>query len=116
MLDRASLHALARQRERNDPALNDGLAEEGDIDVLSALADCPAVSAEALSRIETRIEAEGEGVGHTEEAEEPDDRRRGSRRAEDEEPTLCNGSDLDGKLIIHPHADDLVRDAVLRRH
>jgi hypothetical protein len=116
MLDRASLHALARQPERNDPMLNVALAEEGDIDVLSALVACPSVGPEALSRIETRIAVEGEGVGHTEETEAPDDRRRGSRRAEDEEPTLSNGSDLDSKLIVHPRADDLVRNAVLGRH
>jgi hypothetical protein len=116
MLDRASLHALARQPERNDPMLNVALAEEGDIAVLSALAECPSVGPEALARIETRIEAEGESVGHAEDPPIEDDRRRGSRRAEDEEPTPSNGSELDAKLIVHPRADDRVRDSVLDRH
>jgi len=116
MLDRISLRTLARHPERNDPILNVALAEEGDILVLLALADCSAVGPEALSKIEARVEREGERVGHEEEPDAEDDRRRGSVRAADREPVLSNAFTLDAKLIAHPSADDEVRDSVLARH
>jgi len=116
MLDRASLHTLARNPERNAPLLNVALAEEGDIFVLLALADCSAVGPDTLTQIQARIAREGERVGHQEEPNTEDDRRRGSIRAEDEEHVLSNGLALDEKLIVHPHADDDVRDSVLARH
>jgi hypothetical protein len=116
MLDRASFHALARNPERNDPILNVALAEEGDIVVLLALAECGAVGSEALSRIGARIEAEGEDVGHAEDPEAEDLPPHGSRRTEDAESGHGNGSELDKRLIAHPHADDGVREAIVARH
>ena len=115
MLDRATLRALAEHPERNDPALNVALAEEGDARVLFALAECPGTGWEALAVIAARIAAEGELVGHDPELE-PEDAspRRGSRR--DSESSITNGTDLETRLIVHPHADDTVRDAVLARH
>jgi hypothetical protein len=115
MLDRASLHALARHPEKNDPILNLALAEEGDIVVLLALADCEAVGAEALSLIDARIEAEGEGVGEAEESDSDEGIRHSSRHPEDAE-TRKNGSELDRKLVLHPLAADAVREAIARRH
>src|SRR6202042_321811 len=64
MLDRASLRTLAQHPERNDPILNVALAEEGDIAVLFALAECHGVGPEALAKIAGRVEQEGELVGH----------------------------------------------------
>jgi hypothetical protein len=116
MLDRASLHTLARHPERNDPILNVALAEEGDIVVLLALADSSATGPEALSKIQGRVEREGERVGHEEEPAAEDDRRRGSVRADDEAEAPSNGLALDAKLIVHPRADAGVRDSVLARH
>jgi len=116
MLDRASLHALARHPEQNDPVLNVALAEEGDIVVLLALAESAAVGPEALSRIGARILAEGEKVGATEEPEVDDGVRRGSRRPEAEEDGPSNSTELDRRLVIHPRADDELREAVLGRH
>jgi hypothetical protein len=116
MLDRSSLHTLARHPERNDPILNVALAEEGDIIVLLALADSLATGPEALSKIQGRIEREGERVGHEEEPAPEDNRRRGSVRPGDEAPAPSNGLALDAKLIIHPRADAEVRDSVLARH
>jgi hypothetical protein len=109
MLDRATLRTLAEHPERNDPALNVALAEEGDDKVLFALAECPETGWEALGAIAARVAAEGELVGHDPEPE-PDDSRR------DSEPPVTNGTALDARLIQHPHADDSVRDAVLARH
>jgi hypothetical protein len=115
MLDRASLHALARHPDKNDPVLNLALAEEGDIEVLLALADCRTVGPDTLSRIGARIQAEGERVGQPEASDSDDDSHRGSRRDEGE-PGVSNGSELDKRLIFHPRADDEVREAVARRH
>ena len=116
MLDRASLRKLSQHPERNDPMLNVALAEEGDITVLSALADCPGVAADALAKIAGRVAVEGETVGHDPEPEPEDLRRRGAKRASDVEPEIANGTTLDAKLIIHARADDGVRDTVLARH
>jgi hypothetical protein len=116
MLDRASLRTLARHPERNDPILNVALAEEGDIVVLLLLAESSATGPEALSKIQGRIEREGERVGHEDEPAAEDNRRRGSVRAEDREPDLSNGFTLDTKLVVHPRTDAEVRDAVLARH
>ena len=115
MLDRASLHALARHPEQNDPILNVALAEEGDFVVLLALAECAAIGPAAISRIGGRIEAEGENVGRSEDSEVEDPPRRGSRHTEDE-PGHDNGLELDKRLIVHPNADDGVRDGILARH
>jgi hypothetical protein len=116
MLDRASLHTLARHPERNDPILNVALAEEGDIVVLVALADSSATGPEALSKIQGRIEREGERVGQEEEPAAEDNRRRGSIRPDEDEKPPSNGLTLDAKLIVHPRADAEVRDSVLARH
>jgi hypothetical protein len=115
MLDRASLHALARHPERNDPILNVALAEEGDYKVLLALAECVGVGPETLSRIAARIEAEGDRVGHTEDPEGEDLSTR-SRRTDDVERGQGNGSELDRRLVVHPQSDDQVREAILARH
>jgi hypothetical protein len=114
MLERATLHALAMRPEQNDPVLNAALAEEGDFQVLLALAECDAVGAEVLSRIETRIEAEGERVGFAEDPEGDDPSRRGSRRTEEAKASRAEA--LDRRLIAHPRANGAVREAVLARH
>jgi hypothetical protein len=114
MLDRATLRALAEHPERNDQVLNVALAEEGDAAVLFALAECPEVGSEALATIAARVEKEGELVGHEEEPDTGESIRRGSRR--ENEPLPTNGTDLDMRLVVHPRADEAVRDAVLARH
>jgi hypothetical protein len=115
MLDRKSLHALARRPEQNDPILNVALAEEGDIVVLLALADCRTTGPEALSRIGERIQTEGDRVGATDEPELDDESPRASRRSE-ETKAPSFGSELDRRLVVHARADDALRDAVLARH
>jgi hypothetical protein len=114
MLDRASLHALARCPEQNDPILNVALAEEGDIEVLLALAESQAVRPEALARIGERIRAEGERVGATGDPEVDEDSPRASRRAEPAPPS--NALELDRRLLLHPRSDDELRDVIVERH
>ncbi len=114
MLDRATLRALAEHPERNDPALNVALAEEGDVAVLLALAECPAVGWEALATILARVAREGELVGQDPEPDPDTTLRRGSRR--DSQPAITNGTDLETRLVLHPRADDAVRDTILARH
>jgi len=114
MLDRRSLRALAEHPERNDPALNLALAEEGDAPVLFALAECASVGPEALATIALRVAKDGERVGHEPDPEAEDGVRRGSRR--EAEPEITNGTELDTRLVLHPRSDDAVRDAILARH
>jgi hypothetical protein len=115
MLDRQSLHVLAQRPEQNDPILNVALAEEGDIVVLRALAECTAVGPEALSRIGERIAAEGETVGETEDPESDDDRPR-SRHGQDGAALPSNAWELDRRLLLHPRSGPELRDAILARH
>jgi hypothetical protein len=103
MLDRASIERLSRAPEKNAPMLNVALAEEGTAEVLLSLARSAAVGPEALSVIGERIVEEGAKVGRDPEA------------PADEEPVSALG-ELDRLLIVHPHAPDGVRDAVLGRH
>ncbi len=101
MLDRASIERLSRAPEKNAPALNVALAEEGELSDLLALARSPSLGADALRAIAARIEREGAELGLSAEA------------PEGEEPPLM---ELERLLVAHPNGHGDVRDHVLARH
>jgi hypothetical protein len=101
MLDRASIERLSKTPEKNAPMLNVALAEEGDADVLVALARCKVMGPEALESIGARLEREGADVG---------------RDGADPSDFVSRAEDLDRLLILHPRASGALRDAVALRH
>lgn len=103
MLDRATIENLSKAPEKNAPALNVALAEEGTAPVLLALAGCASVGADALSVIGARIAKEGSFVGH--------DRGSGT-----EDTFTSPLPDLERMLIAHPNAPEDLRDIVLAKH
>jgi hypothetical protein len=105
MLDPDLIDQLAAQPEKNAPAVNLALAEEGHGTVLLALAQSPATAADALETIARRIDDEGDALDDT---DEDDDLEDGDARAISDE--------LDRLLIAHPASSDDVRDRVRQRH
>jgi hypothetical protein len=103
MLDPELLEKLAREPERNAPAVNLALAEEGRGEVLLALARSAAVRGDALAVVARRVESDGEAL------EAPSD----ETEAQGGEPLLI---ELERALVVHPEAPAAVRDAVLARH
>ena len=105
MLDPDLIEELAAAPEKNAPAVNLALAEEGHAPVLIALAESPATAIDALDMIAQRLR-DGDIESVEDEDDDDDD------DIEREPPELV----LDRLLIAHPHASDDTRDEVLARH
>jgi hypothetical protein len=101
VLDPDLFEELALRPERNAPAVNLALAQEGNPKVLLFLARSAAVDAATLETIARRVEQEREQL---------------AARDEDDEAFSTLDTELDSLVVQHPHATDTLRDAVLLRH
>ena len=99
MLDPVSIEKLAESPEQNDPLLNVALAEEGGGRVLLALASSASLGVQAIDVIAERLAANDEVL-----------------HAVDEETSEAPALELEKKIIAHPNASAVVRDAMLARH
>src|SRR5436190_1184805 len=115
MLDRATIERLSRTPEKNAPALNVALAEEGGAEVLLALARSRAVGADALDVIAARVAKEGAAVGREKDVAD-EAFVAGARPPTHPTATTDDAGELDRLLVAHPRSSDAVRDAVLARH
>ncbi len=103
MLDPDLIDELAAHPDKNAPAVNLALAEEGHGSVLLSLVGSPATAIDALDAVARRVAEEGDAL----EPDEDDD------DLTDSEPLTLR---LDRALIAHPNSSDAARDAVLARH
>lgn len=101
MLDPDLFEELAQHPERNAPAVNLALAEEGGAKVLLLLARSAVVDRATLDRIAQRVAQDPEHLASSE---------------DDLEALETLREELDVLVVQHPHASDSLRDAVLERH